>query len=49
LNSLGFNCGAVDGIFGEKTRAAVIDFQASRGLSGDGIVGQNTWRKLLGL
>lgn len=49
LNYLGFNCGAADGIFGEKTRAAVIAFQASRGLSQDGIVGQNTWRKLLGL
>ncbi|ERK31835.1 GH25 family lysozyme [Clostridium intestinale] len=49
LNTLGFNCGAADGIFGEKTRAAVIVFQSSRGLSQDGIVGQNTWRKLLGL
>lgn len=49
LNVLGFNCGAADGIFGEKTRAAVIAFQSSRGLSTDGIVGQNTWRKLLGL
>ncbi len=49
LNSLGFNCGAADGLFGEKTRAAVIAFQASRGLLADGIVGQNTWRKLLEL
>jgi len=49
LNFLVFNCGAADGIFGEKTRAAVIAFQSSRGLSADGIVGQNTWRKLLGL
>lgn len=49
LNISGFNCGSVDGIFGEKTRAAVIAFQSSRGLSTDGIVGQNTWRKLLGL
>ena len=49
LNFLGFNCGSVDGIFGEKTRAAVMAFQASRVLSEDGIVGQNTWRKLLGL
>ncbi len=49
LNVLGFNCGVADGIFGEKTRAAVITFQTSRGLSADGIVGQNTWRKLLGL
>ena len=47
LNALGFNCGAIDGAFGEKTKAAVIAFQVSRGLSADGIVGQNTWRKLL--
>lgn len=49
LNTLGFNCGAADGIFGEKTRAAVMAFQSSRGLSADGVVGQNTWRNLLGL
>lgn len=47
LNELGFNCGVVDGVFGEKTKAAVIAFQASRGLSADGVVGQNTWRKLI--
>ena len=49
LNELGFICEAADGIFGEKTNVAVRAFQASRGLSADGIVGQNTWRKLLGL
>lgn len=49
LNSLGFNCGNVDGIFGENTRQAVMRFQSSRGLLPDGIVGKNTWRKLLGL
>lgn len=40
---------AVDGIFGNGTRAAVIAFQKAHGLSADGIVGQNTWRTLLGL
>lgn len=49
LNTLGYNCGKVDGIFGGGTRAAVIAFQKVKGLSADGIVGQNTWRKLLGL
>lgn len=49
LNSLGFNCGKVDGIFGTGTRAAVIAFQRAHGLTTDGIVGQNTWRALLGL
>ena len=29
------------------TKSAVIAFQKSKGLSTDGIVGENTWRKLL--
>lgn len=49
LNALGFNCGTVDGIFGGNTANAVKAFQRAKGLSVDGIVGQNTWRKLLGL
>lgn len=35
-----------DGIFGEGTKAAVIKFQHSHGLTADGIVGQGTWAKL---
>ena len=38
-----------DGIFGNGTKQAVINYQRSKRLSADGIVGQNTWRKLLGL
>ena len=49
LVSLGYNTNGVDGIFGNGTKNAVIKYQKSRGLSADGIVGQNTWRKLLGL
>ena len=38
-----------DGIFGNNTKQAVINYQKSKGLVADGIVGKNTWRKLLGL
>ena len=40
---------SVDGIFGQKTKNAVIVFQKTHGLKADGIVGKNTWRALLGL
>ena len=46
LNKKGFDCGAVDGIFGSKTYAAVVAFQKANGLSADGIVGPLTWGKL---
>ena len=49
LNSLGFDCGNVDGDFGTKTKAAVMAFQKAKGLVADGIVGPKTWSKLLGL
>ncbi len=39
LNSLGFDSGKVDGIFGPNTEAAVIDFQHNRRLAEDGKVG----------
>ena len=48
---LGYSCGpcSADGEFGNATRTAVIKFQKNNGLEADGIVGKNTWRKLLGL
>lgn len=49
LVKLGYNTNGVDGIFGSGTHSAVREFQKTRGLSIDGIVGQNTWRKLLNL
>ena len=49
LVKLGYNTNGVDGIFGAGTYSAVREFQKTRGLTADGIVGQNTWRKLLNL
>ena len=48
LNLRGYDCGKVDGIFGSKTEDAVRRYQKDNGLTADGIVGKNTWRKLLG-
>ena len=39
LNSMGFDCGKVDGIFGPGTERAILDFQHNRGLAEDGKVG----------
>jgi len=36
-----------DGVFGAQTKAAVLRFQYNAGLSTDGIVGRNTWNKIL--
>lgn len=47
LNALGYDCGSVDGIFGAKTKAAVISFQKTKGLVADGIIGSKTWNALL--
>ena len=49
LVKLGYSTNGVDGIFGSGTYSAVREFQKTRELSADGIVGQNTWRKLLNL
>lgn len=46
LNTLGYTTGGLDGVFGNQTRNAVINYQRSRGLSADGIIGCNTWRSL---
>lgn len=43
LNLLGFNCGLEDGIFGKNTRAAVIEYQKSKGLVANGIIGPKEW------
>ena len=46
LNTLGFRTGGLDGIFGSSTQTAVIEYQRTRGLAADGIIGCNTWRSL---
>lgn len=46
LNTLGFRTAGLDGVFGTQTRNAVINYQRSRGLIEDGIVGCNTWLSL---
>ena len=46
LNTLGYRTGGLDGIFGSQTDQAVRNYQRSRGLVSDGIVGCNTWRSL---
>lgn len=46
LNSNGSYNLATDGIFGDKTKAAVMDYQEKNNLDVDGIVGDNTWGAL---
>lgn len=46
LNRHGYSL-AVDGVFGDKTKAAVRDYQKQNGLKLDGVVGSETWGSLL--
>ena len=46
LNSLGFDCGDADGIFGTKTKEQVIEFQRKYGLEDDGVAGPLTLAKI---
>lgn len=43
----GYDTGGFDGIFGDKTLAAVKAYQKANGLTIDGISGKNTFEKLL--
>lgn len=47
----GYSCGShgVDGSFGSATDQAVRAYQKANGLTVDGIVGTNTWSKILGV
>ena len=46
LTARGYNV-SVDGNFGSGTKAAVVSFQNASGLTADGIVGPDTWAKLV--
>lgn len=43
LQALGYYGGSIDGLWGPLTEGAVKNYQSARGLSSDGIVGNNTW------
>jgi len=47
LHIMCWNSNPFDGIFGEGTKTAVINFQKSQNLNSDGIVGDNTWKVLI--
>jgi peptidoglycan hydrolase-like protein with peptidoglycan-binding domain len=44
LNKNGYPV-TIDGIFGPKTEQAVINFQRSKRIQADGIVGPQTWKQ----
>ena len=46
LKNAGFDPGKVDGKMGPRTRQAIKDFQKSKGLVPDGVVGPKTWNLL---
>jgi peptidoglycan hydrolase-like protein with peptidoglycan-binding domain len=40
---------SVDGLCGNDTKKAIIAYQRKNGLTADGAVGLNTWKKMLGV
>lgn len=47
LLNLGYDIGSVDGIIGDGTRHAIMDFQQKRGMTADGRAGQKLYRVLV--
>lgn len=47
LRRVGYYFGGIDGVFGSNTQQAVLEFQRNFGLTPDGIVGVQTWNRLL--
>ena len=46
LKNWGYYTGSVDGIYGSKTKAAVVKFQKRNGLVADGIIGNKTLKAM---
>lgn len=46
LQKIGYNPGPIDGVFGEQTRQAIINFQRNNFLVPDGVIGPATYEKL---
>ncbi|MFF3772017.1 glycoside hydrolase domain-containing protein [Streptomyces sp. NPDC002232] len=47
LTTAGYDPGAADGAYGPSTTTAAGQFQSSRGLTADGVIGPRTWTALL--
>lgn len=47
LSLLGFDAGPIKGVFGPSTRRLILDLQQIEGLCQDGIVGPQTWGRIL--
>lgn len=46
LNDKGYDCGEADGIAGEKTKSAIMEFQKDSGLTVDGVIGEEIKKAL---
>lgn len=48
LLTMGYYSGSIDAMFGNGMKSAVIAFQKAKGLTQDGIIGDATWKALIG-